>query len=167
MYLRNLIDRYFPEQERANALCIAAAEWPVEIGGSPSLMPPRDILVRDEGMLDCGQGLKPAKAYGPFALLDVCWDPALNPDSLFSSAQWASILDPNVNVWAASVVWSHGGWRSWTTCAACGACEVTGGPIPYPRGPVQVRQPLQSSAGPILVGVAGVGLVALVIADTR
>ncbi len=155
MTLQELIAVYFPEQERERALCIAQAEA-VTAG------------VRDEGMVDWGQGLKPAKSYGPFALVDVCWDPAMNPASPFSPEQWANILDPNVNVWAASVVWSHGGWRSWTTCGACGACEVAGGPIPYPRGPIRVRSDVIIPGPPKLpLIIAGVGLVALAVADSR
>lgn len=166
----NLIQTYLPTSQWANANCISLAECDPASPIYPN-------CVKDEGGIICGPAQGPAKSYGLFGLLDVCWDPALNPQSPFTADQWAKVLDPNVNTWMASVVWSINGWRAWTTCSQCldcppcvystppclapcggNLCAVPGGPIPYPRGPLPgpLPPPVAPSFG--LWELLGVGL---------
>ncbi|RJQ43378.1 MAG: hypothetical protein C4534_08250 [Gaiellales bacterium] len=108
---------------------------------------------------------------GPFGLLDTCWDPASNPDSPFTREAWAMALDPNVNVWMASVIWSLYGWQAWSTCDECKSCETAGGEIPHPDSPLPSLTPVLYRPQPVdegpglapylLLGLAVVGLVLL------
>lgn len=125
------IRRYLPPSEWERARCITRRECNPGREGYP------ESCVAEEGMIDCGNGVVRARSWGPFQILDACWNPAMNPRSPFTREHWAKVLDPNVNTWMASVIWSSSGWRAWTTCAGCEVCGVTGGPIPYPRGPVE------------------------------
>jgi len=185
---QDLIARYFPLDQQVNAACIMEAEttaWASVCGATP----PESCVV-DLPPMSCfpTQPVQPAKAYGLYKIVDVCWDPALagEANTPFTPGEWANILDPNYNVWAASVVWSIAGWRAWTTCGACancpscvyatppcalpctlGICGVQGGPVPYPRGPV-----LPVTGGypisPLLAyGVIGVTLYGLAYLDYR
>jgi hypothetical protein len=117
--------------------------------------------VAEEGDIDCGQGaVIGARSWGIFQILDACWNPDMPNNSPFTREQWARVLDPNVNTWMASVIWSRSGWRAWTTCAYCGVCAVEGGPIPHPRRPVEVLPPpppfpVERASGrlaPLLIG---------------
>jgi len=149
-----LIQRYFPPEQWPAADCITMAECPSQ----------DPIQVVDQGQIDCGVGGVAARAWGLFGILDACWDPALKPTSPFTQEQWAQVLDPNVNTWMASVIWSRSGWGVWTTCADCQVCDVVGGTIPHPEGPV-VEAPRGVSWLPFaLLGAAFVGLV---VADGR
>lgn len=140
----DLIRLYFPPGEHERANSVALTECPT---GDP-------LQVRDEGWVDCGQGQREAKSYGVFRLLDVCFDPALSPESPFTVEQWARRLDPNVNVWMASVVFSRYGWRAWTSCGEAEACEYAGLPIPYPRGP---EADLPGAGGLVWLGALALG----------
>jgi len=129
--LWELIQTYFPEREWQNALCMAKAEC-----GSATPCYPQ-ACVTAQGLIQCGDGQAvEARAWGPFQILDACWNPALNPASPFTAAQWAQVLDPNVNVWMASAIWSASGWEAWTTCNECKLCQSLPGDIPYPDGPL-------------------------------
>lgn len=123
MTLFDLVAIYFPPEEWDRAMCIASAEYPD--------LPPEQLvgpIVKDD---------PDGRCYGPFALLDRVWDPSMNPDSPFTREQWAAVLEPNTNVWMASKVWAIAGWRAWDVCPQCEACSVRGGPIPYPRAPLE------------------------------
>jgi hypothetical protein len=50
-------------------------------------------------------------------------------------------MEPDINTWMASVIWSRSGWRAWTSCPTCAICEVRGGAIPFPRGPASEQVP--------------------------
>jgi hypothetical protein len=160
-----LVSLYFPGSEYDRAWCIATRECP------PTPMPQSGIqfpeCVKDEGLIDCGAGPVQAKSWGVFGILDACWDPSLNPDSPFTPELWSRVLEPNVNVWMASVIWSANGWRAWTSCEPCNACDVMGGPIPYPRGPVEDVERLPSLARPLVLVGLGAAFVGLAIADQR
>lgn len=131
------IQRYFPESEWGRANCVSLHECDPSRDGYPA------TCIGDEGFIDCSGNPTNirAKSWGPFQILDACWNPDLNPNSPFTPQQWAKVLDPNVNTWMASVIWSGGGWRAWSTCDYCDACQVRGGPIPYPRGPIEDQIP--------------------------
>ena len=183
-----LIQTYFPPEQVANAACILAAEtaaWANVCGADPA------SCVVDLGNFSCypDQPVQPAKAYGLYKIVDLCWDPAkAGVHTPFTASDWAQILDPNTNVWAASVVWSIAGWRAWTTCSQCAdcpscvaatppcalpcggsLCDVPGGPIPYPRAPLSnPLAPAPSAPSPYLAfGVIGVLLAGLVTIELR
>lgn len=124
-----IIRLYFPPTEWARASCVANAECDPASANYPT------ACMGDEGGINCGAGDRQARSFGIFKLLDVCWDPAMQSASPFTAEQWARVMEPNVNTWMASVIWSRYGWRAWTTCEDCVACAIPGGPIPYPRGP--------------------------------
>lgn len=128
-----LVQRYFPLSEWVRAECIIEQECPSSQASWPY------SCIQAKGWMTCGPNPTPrqASAYGMFGILDVCYDPALNPDSPFTAEQWQRVLDPNMNAWMASIIWSNAGWRAWTTCEACTACDVLGEPVPYPRGPIE------------------------------
>ncbi len=86
----------------------------------------------------------------------------MNPSSPFTAAQWASVLDPDVNTWMASKIWSIGGWALWTTSepSICNCQGVPGGAIPYPDGPVAtVDNPPPPGESPPPPGNASVAVV--------
>lgn len=145
MTLEELVHRYFPQEQWANALCVARAEC------SEGAEYPANC-VKHVGGIQCGQSSGDATAYGPFGLLDVCWDPDLNTDSPFTTAQWANVMDLEMNVWMASIIWSRHGFRAWTTCEGCNVCSVPGGPIPYPRGLATGEDAGVSDAARLIVG---------------
>jgi hypothetical protein len=155
-----LIETYFPPDQWINASCILEAEtlaWSL-ICGTTS---PESCVV-DLGSLACysDQTAQPAQAYGLYKIVDVCWNPALARNHTpFTAAEWANILDPVYNVWAASVIWSISGWRAWTTCATCGICGVEGGPIPYPRAPLITTGQPQPAGSTLLLPVTAVAVV--------
>ncbi len=131
--LLSLVQEYFPSDQWDKAQCILAHECQVPMGE------PCAVAV---GPYECGSVTGDGIAYGPFGLLDLCWDPALNPDSPFSREAWCAVMDPNVNVWMASVIWSMYGWIAWTTCPQCGPCDTTpGGAIPHPERPLTWLSP--------------------------
>lgn len=124
----NLIQKYFPPSEWDRADCISAVECPSTRAGYPK------SCVASQGLIACGSaGAVQSYSYGPFQILDACWNPALNPTSPFTREQWARVLDPEMNTWMASVIWSIGGWSMWTVCGSCDACTVPGGKIPLPN----------------------------------
>jgi hypothetical protein len=150
-----LIQVYFPQVEWERANCVSVHECSPDRAGYPQ------SCVGFEGAVDCGHGVvENARSWGIFQILDACWDPALNASSPFTAQQWAAVLDPNVNTWMASVIWSRAGWGAWTTCSACDACDVSGGPIPYPRGPIEVIPPPPSVTSSPLPVLLGLGLIA-------
>lgn len=121
----SLVHVYFPPDEWVRAECVSGRECPP---GTPSY--PR--CVQDAGMVMGPSGrLAPGRAYGLFGLLDLFYDPRKNPLSPLTEGQWNTILDPNMNTWAAATIWSRYGWRAWSDCAGCVACEVPGGAIPH------------------------------------
>ena len=129
----DLIRLYFPPSEWARANCIANNECSPDRVGFP------ETCVGEEGLIDCcGLGAVQARSWGPFQILDACWNPDMPNYSPFTREQWAEVLDPNVNTWMASVIWSRSGWGAWTTCGLCEACGVAGGDIPYPNGPISL-----------------------------
>jgi len=145
-----LIQKYFPESEWDRADCIAA----IECVAGP-------CQSSDKGLVDCGgPGPVYAKAWGVFGILDACWSPYYNPSSPFTRDEWDHVLDPEYNVWMASVIWSLGGWKVWTTCSECNACDIPGGPVPCPGGPLSCLPPPQEGAGmvaPLLLGLVFLG----------
>ena len=147
-----LIQRYFPPEQWEVADCISTNECLEDTPGYPE-------CIVDEGLIDCGFGPVEARSWGLFRILDACWSPELFPDSPFTPKQWEQVLDPNVNTWMASVIWERTGWRAWTTCELCEACDIPGGPIPYPRGPLTEAHihPLLPLAG-ILAGFVGLAV---------
>jgi len=162
--LLSLIQEYFPEEEWNNAGCIVNNECPPGEPGYP------ESCIRDIGPAAClSVQSDNARAWGPFGLLDICWHPSVNPASPFTQELWAKVLDPNVNVWMASVIWSAYGWAAWTTCGECTVCGTAGGTIPHPDGPLPSLSPpppppVEGSSGmaPVLIGLAVVvGLVLL------
>ena len=147
-----LIQRYFPPEQWENADCISMKEDPSQ---DPS-------AVNEEGAIDCGQGVVArARSWGLFQILDACWNPDMPNNSPFTPEQWANRLDPNVNTWMASIIWSRSGWGAWTTCEACQVCDVGAGAIPHPEGPVSDEVPPDGDGEPIIIG-GGLGLLALV-----
>lgn len=136
------IQHYFPPSEWERARCIAWNECPWDMTNWPN------SCETPSGVHSCGQSQSQnSTTYGPFMLMDVCWNPDLNPGSPFTAEQWAQVKDPMVNTWMASVIWSASGWRAWTTCSDCpGTCTVTGTPIPYPRGPFDAPLPPETPA---------------------
>ena len=164
----SLIQRYFPPEEWEHAACISAAECPPGSSGYPA------SCTRNAGVLQCGAGMPyvNASAYGLFGILDACWDPAVNLDSPFTHELWARRLEPEVNTWMASVIWSRSGWRAWTSCADCRLCDFRGGAIPFPRGPDEGLAPTLGApltGGQILLGLAFAigGIVYMVAAKRR
>lgn len=148
----NFIQRYFPEGEWEHADCISTKECDPSRQGYPQ------SCIGYEGWISCGHGPKESNSWGVFQILDACWNPAMNPNSPFTHEQWAKVLDPNVNTWMASVIFRRGGWGrcstpspdcqtppyccTWTTCSACGICDV-GPPVgwePLPA-PIDVEPP--------------------------
>ncbi len=137
---RPYIERYFPETQWDAASCITQHECSPDREGYPG------SCVADEGPINCdGSSGPPAHSWGPFQIFDACWDPARNPNSPFTPEQWALRLDPNVNAWMASVIWERAGWRAWSTCEGCDVCGVRGGPIPHPRGPMDLTSPAMAA----------------------
>jgi hypothetical protein len=156
----NLIQKYFPESEWDRADCISVKECSPSREGYPS------SCVVNEGLIRCGGDAVPARSWGIFQILDACWNPDMNPNSPFTREQWAQVLEPEMNTWMASVIWSRAGWQAWSTCDLCNACDVPGGTIPYPNGPAPVSPPPeilptttqgQGSTGALLLG--GLGLI--------
>jgi len=129
---------YFPPSEWERADCVSRCECSPDRPGYPgSCINPNEWVQDPEG------NVYQAASYGIFQILDAVWDPSKNPNSPFTPEQWAMVMDPNVNTWMASVIWSRSGWIAWpgTTdpsgcCYQCDACSVAGGAIPYPDGPV-------------------------------
>jgi hypothetical protein len=154
------IQAYFPREQWEIADCIQVKECSPTREGYP------DSCVAEEGLVDCGHGPVQARSWGIFQILDACWNPALNPDSPFSPQAWAQVMDPNVNTWMASVIWSRGGWGAWTTCSLCDACSIPGGAIPHPDGPLISPPPLVyiPPPGSRAPAVFGVGLILFAIA---
>jgi len=118
--------------------------------------------------LQCGDSavVDAPQSYGVFGLLDVCWDPAINPLSPVPAEWWARRMEPEVNTWIASLIWASGGWRSWTTAEAtgCNIASVPGGPIPYPRNPTELMSYDTGASDGLLaliVGVVTLGISAL------
>ena len=70
------IQRYFPREQWENANCISVAECSPDQEGYPNTC---ESPV--QGPLQCGDSptVDLPKSYGVFGLLDVCWDPAINP----------------------------------------------------------------------------------------
>ncbi|RJQ43377.1 MAG: hypothetical protein C4534_08245 [Gaiellales bacterium] len=126
------IQRYFPAEQWENADCISTHECSPSREGYP------ESCIGFEGYIDCAgrPTADPRYSYGPFQIFESCWDPGKNPNSPFTPEQWSQVLDPNVNTWMASVIWSRSGWSAWSTCHGCGVCDVQGGAIPYPDGPI-------------------------------
>jgi len=149
-----LIQRYFPPEQWDNANCVSVAECSPARQGYPA------SCVGNEGWIDCGHGAMQTRSWGIFQILDACWNPAMNPNSPFTPEQWANVLDPNVNTWMASVIWSQSGWGAWTTCEACQVCDVAGGDIPHPERPTTDGIPPDGE--PVIIGGGGLGLLALV-----
>ncbi len=157
----SLIQKYFPESEWERADCISTHECSPSRDGYPK------TCVANEGMIQCGSGgAVLAHSWGIFQILDACWNPDMNPNSPFTREQWAQVLNPEINTWMASVIWSRSGWSAWSTCDLCDACNVPGGSIPYPNGPAPEAPPPPppppilevGSAAPLLLG--GLGLIA-------
>jgi hypothetical protein len=160
----DLIRLYFPSSEWERANCIANEECSPDRVGYP------ETCIGDEGLTDCGHGAVQSRSWGPFQILDSCWNPDLNPNSPFTHEQWAMVLDPNVNTWMASVIWSRSGWGAWTTCGLCEACNLPyDTPIPYPNGPVSPQDIVvadiitAAGAGPAVFGLGAliIGLMLL------
>ncbi len=131
------IHTYFPESQWGNAACILGVEM-VEAGQACPDEDPSMCVRQLEAIGSCYPDQPPclAEASGLYGIVSCCWDPALAQDNTpFTPQEWAARLDPVVNVWMASVVYSIAGWRAWSTCAQCGCCDVRGEPIPHPRGP--------------------------------
>ena len=144
------IARYFPDDQLDNARCIQRNECS------------DGACVADEGYINC-QGTSAsgmAHSWGGFQILDVCWSPYINPESPFTKEQWDRVLEPEMNAWMASAIWSRSGWRLWTTCEKCEVCGVLGGPIPYPRGPIdgEITSPPIQSNNPLPTILLGLGL---------
>lgn len=126
-----LIRAYFPEGAWGNADCIMQHECPPTSEAYPA------GCVKEIGVYRCNSVEMPARAWGPFGLLDVCWDPAVQALSPFTPDQWSRVLDPNYNVWMASRIWSEHGWTVWTTFNQCHILDIgPGGAIPHPAGPL-------------------------------
>ncbi len=166
------IQRYFPEAEWDNANCIT---WRECTWGSPTY----PNCIADEGYLRCNENAPyvNARSWGVFQLLDACYDPDINPSSPFTREIWAQRLDPNVNTWMASKLWSAYGWRYWSTAAPCELANSVGGVIPYPRGPVYDDEPcifdceppllVSVSIVPLVLGVGMIGLAAHLVLKKR
>lgn len=150
----DLIQRYFPPEEYEHADCISVAECPPSSLGYPAGCTER------VGVLRCGETLPYVNAskFGLFGILDACWDPEVNPDSPFTAELWARRMEPAINTWMASIIWSRSGWRAWTSCATCGLCQMPGGPVPYPRGPNEGPMVEIAGPGPVLLAAGGVVL---------
>ncbi len=144
-----LIQRYFPPDQWQNANCITIEECPSQ---NPA------YINTDQGLIDCGNGPVQSKSYGLFQILDACFDPSLTPTSPFTTEQWAQVLDPNINTWMASVIWSAGGWIRWTTCDVCGIRDVPGGVIPYPDAPLLVPPPPELTVTNPMIPIIAVGV---------
>lgn len=138
-----LVSTYFPADAVPAALCILQRQ--IELADSRD--PASVITPVTSGQTSCGSA--GGGAYGLFGIVDACWNPALvGPDATpFLPNEWEMVLDPNTNVWMASVVWSIAGWRPWATCQGCNLtnapgvppqsiCNVPGEAVPYPRHPV-------------------------------
>lgn len=126
----HLIQIYFPPDQWENADCISSEECPPDWVGYPG------TCIGEEGMVKCGEVVGQARSWGVFQILDVCWSPYMNPASPFTEDQWDQVMDPEVNTWMASVIWASNGWSPWTKCSDCNVCQVPGGDIPHPEGPV-------------------------------
>ena len=137
MDLGSAIQEYFPQSQWSNAACILMAEKAQAMQSCPGADPSTCVAdLPDYGGCYPDQTPGPATASGLYGIVDRCWDPSLAGDNTpFTPQEWAARLDPLVNVWMASVVYSIAGWRGWSTCSQCGCCDVTGMPIPHPRGP--------------------------------
>mgnify|MGYP003395182908 CR=1 FL=1 len=140
------IQRYFPQQEWDRADCVSVSECSPSRAGYPG---------------DCiGQEVD-GYSWGVFQVYDAVWEPRRNPNSPFSADIWDRRMDPNINTWVASVIWSHGGWSQWTTCAGCGGCGP-GGVIPYPNGPIEDgTDGIVSSSGAAIAIILLIGLMIL------
>lgn len=160
------IQVYFPEDQWENGDCISTHECSPDRDGYPG------TCIGPEGMISCNPGSLPyldSYSYGVFQILDACWSPERNPDTPFTPDIWARVMDPNVNTWMASVIWSRNGWRAWSTCGSCSVCGVMGRDIPFPRGPLTEAEvdellgitppppppigSLLSATAPIIVGI--------------
>ncbi len=151
----NLIQKYFPESEWGCADCISVHECSPNREGYPQ------SCVANEGMIRCRPDLPavPARSWGIFQILDACWNPDMNPGSPFTREQWAQVMDPEMNTWMASRIWSGGGWGLWSTRDVyCPECTSSGGPTPYPDGPAPAPPPPapppveRSGAAPLILG---------------
>lgn len=117
-----LIQRYFPPEEWEHADCIQLRECPTSALNWPYCVNTNSPTSHD---------------FGIFQVNDYWWDPTRNERSPFTWSQWQQVLDPNMNVWMASVIWQQGGWSRWSTAPLCGLQgDHGGGQIPYPNGPV-------------------------------
>jgi hypothetical protein len=158
-----LIQTYFPAEQVGTAGCILGEEVTLAL---TNCLSPESCVTPLPTAVQCysDQSPGPASAYGLYQIIDQCWNPALaGGQTPFTDAEWAAVLDPNTNIWMASVIWSIGGWRSWTTCDACQwACLTPGGPIPYPRGPVTnpVYPPTNYVATPLYYAVSAAAVAA-------
>lgn len=155
------IQRYFPPDQWGNADCITTHECSPDRAGYPQ------SCIADEGYIDCSGNPTNdmRRSYGPFQIFESCWSPYRENNTPFTREQWDKVLDPNVNTWMASIIWSRSGWSQWSTCHVCGICGVGGGAIPHPEGPVDDQPepfplpfPELGSMGLILL--AGMGLLA-------
>ena len=156
----SLIQRYFPSAQWEIANCLSLAECCPDRQDYPHCVTPQGSVV-------CGgEPVTNASSYGLFGLVDACWNPAMNASSPFTPAQWAQVLDPEMNTWMASVVYSLQGWSAWTSCSSCpDSCTNPGPPpagerwpVPFPNAPAppeQERPSVLLTLAPILVG-AGV-----------
>ena len=159
--ITDLIQTYFPEGQWGYALCIVEHECPPSTNGYPGACVrrvPRPII--PAGLWGC--------AWGPFGLVDTQWNPDFNPGSPFTLEQWAWVLDPNVNTWMASKVWSQYGWGMFPACPSCmvaSTCRAPGGEVPYPDGPLPElslpRLGIPAYAVPVFALGIGVGALAI------
>jgi hypothetical protein len=135
--MEGLIRLYFPSSQVANAICISHGECGSAWNGNEGR------CIGQEPSVNCdGSPSGEARySYGPFQIFESCWDPALNTNSPFTHEQWAGRMDPNVNTWMASYLFSRSGWGIWSTCRGCGVCDVGPEPINYPNGPIVYVSP--------------------------
>lgn len=180
-----LISLYFPADQVPNATCILETETLLRAPECGSTPPESCVVSIPDMSCYSGQAVQPAKAYGLYGIVDVCWNPALaGSNTPFTADEWAKVLDPNYNVWMASVIFSIAGWRAWTTCPACpncppcvyanppcliacslGICSVAGEPVPYPRGPTTPGTAYGGVSPWIIYGAIGVSIYALAAVD--
>lgn len=146
-----LIETYWPESEWVNAKAMLAniltAYQPPACHADPV-----NCVARGGPHETCYDWQTPAQThrYGLWLITDACWNPDLAAaETPFTAAEWAQVLDPNVNTWMASVIWSIGGWGKFNGCndiygddpiagVRSTLCLHRGGPVPQPRHPVAV-----------------------------